>query len=382
MLWIKNARLMTMSHGIVENASLLVENGKIAAIGSNLEVADDVTVYDATGKTVTPGLIEACGRPGLHEETVGAIGADEDEVHEKMGTYLKALDGILPADLSFQDALEGGVTTVNVCPGSSAIVAGQSAVIHTAGSNIIDKMVVKEPFGLYVNLVGGGNPRQGFRDRSEMVAKLVSELQKAKEFMAKRDKAAKEGKDLPEAGYRLAPMVEVLEGKLPLIMQVVYLHDIQNALELANEWGFRVILQRVSEGYFCVEELVKANVEMMVGPILMNRRGLFQTTSHKTPGILSQAGLRFALSTEHPQTGIDHLVTTAAIACREGMNEEEAFKAITLYPAQILGIDEQMGSLEVGKRADLVIWSGHPFETLTKVETVFIDGNIVLDRRG
>lgn len=382
MLWIKNARLMTMSHGIVENASLLVENGHIAALGSNLDVSDDVTVYDATGKTITPGLIEACGRPGLHEETVGAIGADEDEVHEKMGTYLKALDGILPTDLSFQDALEGGVTTVNVCPGSSAIVAGQSAVIHTAGSNIIDKMVVKEPFGLYVNLVGGGNPRQGFRDRSEMVAKLVNELQKAKEFMAKRDKAAKEGKDLPEAGYRLAPMVDVLEGKLPLIMQVVYLHDIQNALELANEWGFRVILQRVSEGYFCVEELVKAKVEMMVGPILMNRRGLFQTTSHKTPGILSQAGLRFALSTEHPQTGIDHLVTTAAIACREGMNEEEAFKAITLYPAQILGIDEQMGSLEVGKRADLVIWSGHPFETLTKVETVFIDGNIVLDRRG
>ena len=381
MLLIKNARLFTMTQGILEKASLLIEDGKITAIGEKIKTPKGCTVLDAEGKTVTPGLIEACGRPGLHEETVGAIGADEDETTEKIGAYLKALDGILPNDLSFQDALEGGVTTVNVCPGTSAIIAGQSAVIHTAGSNIIDRMVLKEPFGLFVNLVGGGNPRQGFRDRSDMVAKLVNELQKAKDFIAKREKALKEGKDAPEAGYRLAPMVDVIEGKLPLIMQVVYLHDIQNALELAEEWGFRLILQRVSEGYFCVENLVKAKVPLMVGPILMNRRGLFQTTSHKTPGVLSKAGLQFALSTEHPNTGIDHLVTTAAIANREGMSEEEALKAITLYPAQILGLDDQIGSLEVGKRADLVVWTGHPFETLTKVETVLIDGVSVYERR-
>jgi imidazolonepropionase-like amidohydrolase len=112
----------------------------------------------------------------------------------------------------------------------------------------------------------------------------------------------------------------------------------------------------------------------------MNRRGLFRTTSHKTPGVLAQAGLKFALSTEHPQTGIDHLVTTAAIACREGMPEEEALKAITIYPAEILGLADQIGSIEKGKKADLVVWSGHPFETLTRVDKVLIGGQMVYER--
>lgn len=381
MLHLKNARIFTMAGQVLENASLLIKDQKIAALGHNLEIPTDCPTLDLKGKTITPGLIEACGRPGLHEETVGDIGADEDETTEKMGTYLKALDGILPNDLSFTDALEGGVTTVHICPGTSAIIAGQSVIIHTAGSNVVDERVIKEPFGLFVNLVGGGNFRQGFRDRSEMVAKLTAQLQKAKEFIAKRDKALAESKEAPEADYRLAPLVDVVEGRLPLIMQVVFLHDIQNALELAEEHGFKLILQRLSEGYYTVEDLVQANVPMIVGPILMNRRGLFRTTSHKTPAVLSQAGLKFALSTEHPQTGIDHLVTTAAVACREGMAEEEALKSITLYPAQILGLDHELGSLEVGKRADLVVWTGHPFETLTKVETVYVDGQSVYERR-
>lgn len=380
MLFLENARIMTMAGAVLENASLLIKDGLIAQVGTGLTCPEGAKVIDLAGKTLTPGLIEACGRPGLHEETVGPIGADEDEKTERLGTYLKALDGILPNDLSFEDALEGGVTTVNVCPGTSAIIAGQSAVITTAGSNIVDERVVKEPFALFVNLVGGGNFRQGFRDRSEMIAKLGAELQKAKEFMAKRDKAIAEEKDVPEASYRLAPLVDVLEGRLPVIMQVVLLHDIQNALELAEEHGFKLILQRLSEGYYAIEDLVQADVPMIVGPILMNRRGLFRTTSHKTPGVLAQAGLKFALSTEHPQTGIDHLVTTAAIACREGMPEEEALKAITIYPAEILGLADQIGSIEKGKKADLVVWSGHPFETLTKVDKVLIGGQMVYER--
>ena len=381
MFAIKNARLFTMSHGRVENGSLLVKDGVIAAVGAEIEIPADCPVLDAGGKVLTPGLVEACGRPGLHEEVVGAIGADEDETQEKMGAYLRALDGILPNDPSFDDALRGGVTTVNICPGTSAIVAGQSVIVHTAGSPIIDRRILKQPFALFVNLVGGGNPMTGLRDRSEMVAKLVSELQKAKEWLAKRDKALAEGKTAPEAGFRLAPMVAVLEGKLPLIMQVVYLHDILNALELAEQWGFHLILQRISEAYYCVEDLLQAKVPMIVGPILMNRRGLFSTTSHKTPGILQQAGLKFALSTEHPQTGIDYLVTTAAIANREGMDEEEALKAITLYPAQLLGLDSQLGSLDVGKKADLVLWTDHPFETKSYVEQVWIEGLPVYERR-
>ncbi len=386
MLAITGGKIITMAGRKLEKGTVLIEEGKIKEVGLNLIVPDGAQVIDAAGKIVMPGFIDAHSHVGILEETYRIEGDDLNETSDPVTPHLRAIDAINPADEGFRDALVGGVTTVVTGPGSGNVIGGFNLAMKTAGT-VVDKMIIKDPTGLKVAF--GENPKRIYGKRNKApvtrmatAALLRENLVKAGNYMKKLELAKEEPGKAPERDLRMESIVEVLKGNIPIRAHAHRADDIMTAVRIAEEFNLKIVIEHCTEGFKIVDELVERNIPVVVGPNLSNRSKVeLQHRSFENAGILSRAGIKLAMMTDHPVIPLSFLSLEAALAVKGGMDEEEALKAITINPAEILGISDRIGSIEVGKDADIIILDGPPLELKTRVETVFINGKLVYDAR-
>lgn len=376
---------MTMAGYIHENGSILLEDGKIQAVG-NIQVderKEDLLVIDAGGGWVMPGLIEAHCHMGITEEKKGMEGNDCNENVEPITPYLRGIDAINPMDAAFDDAVRAGITTVMAGPGSSNVVGGQFAVIKTKGRNI-DDLIVKAPAAMKTAF--GENPKVNYSGQGKMpvtrmaiAGMLREELFLAKQYEKRKEQA---GEDFEE-DFHYESWLPVLRKEIPVKAHVHRADDILTAIRIAKEFDVKMTLDHCSEGHLIAKEVADSGLPAIVGPDFTSRNKIeVQNMAFKTAGILQRAGVLVAITTDHPVTIIASLPLCAGMAVKAGLPMMEGLKAITINPAIICGVDDRVGSLEAGKDADVVIYSGNPMEIFTEVRCTIINGKIVYRKEG
>ncbi len=372
LLALTGARILTASNGAIEHGTLLIEGRTIKAVGADIRPPEDAEVWDVSGKVLIPGMIDAHTHLGLCQDGVGASQSDEDEVGDPVVPHLRALDAINPEDIAFRDALMGGVTTVGVMPGSYNVICGQPAAVKVVGRTV-EEMLVRAPVGMKIAF--GERPKQvyGGLKKSPMtrmgIAAILREgLVRAQHYAANGGGA----RDL-----RQEAMVPVVRKEIPLRAHAHRADDIITAIRIAQEFDLDLIIEHGTDGYKVATELSEAGVGVVHGPWLKTRGNLEQSgRSMHSPRILIEDGVLTAFSTDHPVIPIQNHRMQGMTAVDHGVSEAEALKALTLNSARLMGIDEQVGSLEKGKDADVVVLSGPPFEAATRVEGVIVNGNI------
>jgi len=383
-LVIQNGRIHTITCGVIGQGSILIQDGKIAAIGTEVPVPAGAEVIDARGMWVLPGLIEAHSHLGVCEQDVAQAGDDTNEMADPCTPHLRAIDAINPRDTGLKDAVEAGITTAWMTPGSANVVGGQAATCRTWGSTV-EEMVLKPFSGLKAAL--GENPKRIYSPKGKITTRMGSAgyfrelFYKAQTYMRKQEAARAKGEEGPDYDPRLEPVCAVLRREVPLRMHAHRQDDIMTAIRLAREFDFDLIIEHCTEGYLIADVLAaEPRVKgVTVGPILTSR-GKIETSrkAWETAGILQRAGITTAIITDHPVTPVQYLPLCAALCNKAGMDEEEALKAITINAANLCGVGDRVGSLEVGKEADIAIFTGHPFD-LWRTETVatIVAGKVV-----
>ncbi|WML34032.1 amidohydrolase [Clostridium sp. OS1-26] len=384
MLLIKNGTVLTISGESIENGEVLIKNNKIVKVGVNLKVPSDCSIYDAKGGYIMPGIIDAHCHIGICEDCMGFEGDDVNEMREVVGPEYRAIDAINPMDFSFKEAYENGVTTVCTGPGSANVIGGQFAVIKTKGKRI-DKMIVKAPVAMKVAF--GENPKRCHNEKNEVpttrmttAAILRDWLFRAKYYMESKENAVKEGK-APNFDMKLEALLPLLKGEIVMKAHAHRADDIFTSIRIAKEFNLKLTLDHCTEGHLIADELSEEGYSAIVGPTLGCRPKIeLKELTFDTPVVLHSSGVKIALMTDHPVIPVHYLPLCAALAVRAGLPEEAALKAITLNPAEILGIEDRVGSLEEGKDADIVVFDKHPFDIQTKSQLVLIDGEVAYKR--
>ncbi|MFI6321829.1 amidohydrolase [Nonomuraea sp. NPDC050556] len=361
----------------IQNGTVLIQDGKIVAVGADVAVPEGVDVVDAAGGWVLPGFVEAHGHLGVHEEAEGWAGQDTNEMTDPNGARLRALDAINPADLGFTDALSGGVTTAVIKPGSGNPIGGQTVAVKCWGRTV-EEMLLKEPVSVKSAL--GENPKRVYGDQKKLpstrqgVAAVIRDaFRKAQDY---KDKIAR-GDQVDRDGT-LEILVKVLDGELPWCQHTHRADDIATALRLADEFGYKVIINHGTEGHLLADILAERQIPVIIGPLFTTRSKVeLRQRSLRNPGILARAGVELAITTDHPVIPIHFLVHQATLAVKEGLDRDEALRTITVNPARIMGLDDRVGALKPGLDGDVVIWSGDPLDVMSRALRVFVDGREV-----
>ncbi|MGI6492258.1 MAG: amidohydrolase [Pelotomaculum sp.] len=370
MLAIVGGKIITMAGAVIEKGTVLIEGDKISGVLEGITVPRDAEVIEATGKVVMPGLIDAHCHVGIAEEIYREEGADANEITDPVTPHLRAIDAINPADLAFGDALSGGVTTVVTGPGSANIIGGEMAALKTHGI-VVDEMLVSFPAGLKAAL--GENPKRSYGANKKMPATRMAAAALLREAFTRAQNYIK--KEAEEKDLKMEALARVLRGDVPLRVHAHRADDIMTAVRIAGEFGIRLVIEHCTEGHLVAGQLAAKGVAAVVGPIITNRAKVeMQGVSLKTAAELAEAGVTFAIMTDHPEVPIQHLATSAALAQKGGLSQEQALQAVTINAATILGLENRLGSIETGKDADIVIWDGDPLAISSKVEQVFING--------
>jgi imidazolonepropionase-like amidohydrolase len=381
MLLIKNGKVLTMAGEVIEQGCVLVENDKIIEVGERIEEKEDYTVIDAKGLWVMPGIIEAHCHIGITEEKKGAIGDDCNESTSPVTPYLRALDAVNPLDPAFHNAIQAGITSVMVGPGSTNVVGGQFIFMKTQG-RIIDRMVLLAPAAMKISF--GENPKTSYKDlnsppatRMAIASLLREELFKANEYRQEKMQAMRNGESF-KTDYNMECWIPVLEKKIPLKAHVHRTDDIMTAIRIAKEFDLRLTLDHCSEGHIIADEIKESGYPAIVGPDMACRNKIeIRNADFKTSGVLASKGILVAITTDHPVTLIQYLPICAGLAAKKGLGIEEGLKAITINAAKICGVDDRVGSIEVGKDADIAIFTGNPMETFTHTVYTIINGEII-----
>lgn len=375
---IKNGRIHDAVHREAYVADILLADGKIAAIGGGLTAPADAAVFDADGLEVYPGFVDAHTHIGLDGYGIGYEGCDYNEMNDIWTPQLRAIDGINPRDPSLADARRAGVTCVCTGPGSANVLGGTFLAMKTVGDRV-DKMVVRDPVAM--KCAFGENPKRCYRDkcdstRMSTAAFLRGALMQARDYGARKQAANGDITKMPAYNQKLEALLPVLAREIPLKAHAHQANDIFTALRIAREFNLRLTLEHVTEGHLIVDELAgEKDVPMAVGPSLtFASKFELQNKSWSTPAVLTAAGCHVSIITDSSVIPQQYLPLCAGMAIKAGMDPFDALKAITLNPAEHIGVADRVGSLEVGKDADLVITAGSPFEVLTEVKAVFIDG--------
>ncbi|MGE5554240.1 MAG: amidohydrolase [Betaproteobacteria bacterium] len=379
---IVNGNLWTVTRGRIKGGTVLFDRGKLVAVGERVPLPDGTEVFDAQGRIVTPGIIDAHTHLGISEEGIGFEGADYNEKSEPLTPHLRALDGINPEEIGLADALAGGVTACTVAPGSANVLGGQMVAIKTRGT-VIDRMVLRQPAGLKAAF--GENPKRVYHEQKKSpqtrmgtAGLLRKALLEARTYAEKRRPGGGEASGPPpDRDLGLEAVAGVLERRYPLRAHAHRADDIMTAIRVAEEFGIDLVIEHATEGHKIASELAARGIPVVVGPLLASRSKYeLRDRSLETPRLLYEAGVRFALMTDHPVVPVQYLPLCAGLAVREGLPEEAALRAITLSAAEIMGVADRLGSLEPGKDADLVVWSGHPLEVRSRPVAVWCDGEV------
>ena len=355
----------------IENATVLIRDGRIAAVGANVAVPAGATRIDAAGKWVTPGFIDGAGQMGLRE--IGAVqNTNESALRgNDVAAAFNVLEGLNPASVLIAvNRIEGITSTLAVPTGS--LIWGQAALIDLDGATI-EAMRVKSPAAMVADLSEGSKDAGG-GSRAGVAQRLRRVLNDAREYATRRaDYRRRQIQDLSASAADLEALQPVLRGELPLVVQANRRSDIETALRIAREYKLKLILAGAAEGWMIPGEIAAAGVPVLVEPLDNIPSYDALGIRHENAGLLAKAGAKVALMETATENSRD-LRQQAGNAVANGMTWEQALRAVTLTPAEIFGVADRYGSLEAGKVANVVVWSGDPFEFATGVEHVFIRG--------
>lgn len=377
MLCIKNGMIHDLVNREPYKGDILVEAGKIVKIGTNLEIPEGTDVFDAEGMGVYPGFVDAHSHLGLDGYGIGYEGHDYNEMNDIVASHLRGIDSFNPMDPTVHMAAMGGVTCVGTGPGSANVLGGTFIAVKTTG-RCVDDMIVKDPVAM--KCAFGENPKRCYKDknnsaRMSTAAKLREMLFKAQDYKARKEAAGDDPMKKPAFDMKLEALIPVLNGEIPLKAHAHQANDILTAIRIAKEFGVKMTLEHCTEGHLIPEEVAKSGFPCAVGPTLTHATKFeLQNKSWITPGVLAKAGCQVSIITDAPVIPQQYLSLCAGMAVKAGMDSYEALKAITINPAKHLGIADRVGSLEVGKDADIVVYSGNPMEVSSTLELILIDG--------
>ena len=389
---IKGATIWCPVQGTIENGTILFDETGIKAIGSDVDIPSDAEIIDASGKYVTPGFIDAHTHQGLFDGTIGWAGADGNEAVNPITPELRGLDSFNPFDPALKEVVKGGVTCINTGPGSANVIGGQAFVIKPNGSGIVDEMIVLAPSGLKVAFGENpkrvhGNEKRSPSTRMGVAALLRKTLTNGENYLSewtaygeKAREAKKKGEAPPAPPKRDIAMeiiAKVLKKEIPIHAHAHRADDIATAIRIAKEFDVRLVIIHCTEGHKIADHIAKSEVPAVVGPtILWVSKPETRERSFQTAVDLVRAGVKVALQTDS-LTPMLHFHLLPMYVKKHGLTDEEALRCVTINPAEILGIDDRVGSLEKGKDADIVVWSGDPLDFYSAPEQVFINGRPV-----
>ncbi len=381
MLLIRNAKVLPMVGPDLDRGDILIDDeGKIAEVGPGLKAPAGCAVVDAEGLWALPGFIDAHCHLGMWEDGMGFEGADGNEATDPVTPQLRAIDAINPMDTCFREARENGVTTACTGPGSANVLGGQFAAVKTYG-NRIDDMIVKAPLAMKAAL--GENPKTVYHEQKKAPTTRMGTASIFRETMVAAEEYRKklDSDELPDRSLKLEALVSVLEGNLPIKIHAHRADDILTAIRLAKEFDLDYSIDHCTEGYLIADVLKAEGSKVILGPLLSERSKIeLKNLTFEAPAIMARAGVKFAMMTDHPVIPLQYLPVCASLAVREGLDERTALESITINAAQIVGIDERVGSLEPGKDADIVLYNGNPLDWKVRAQRVFIDGKEVFRR--
>ncbi len=386
---IKNGYIHTCENGDIECGYICFDDAKITELGQMSDF--DETKYnapeiiDAQGAHICPGLIDAHCHIGMWEDSMGFEGADGNEDTDPITPHLRAIDAINPFDRCFNDALRAGITTVVTGPGSSNVIGGQFAALKTYGKSV-DDMLVKAPVALKFAL--GENPKLTYHSKNQtpvtrmgIVALLRETLLKAVEYknaLCEYELNPHEC-DKPDYDMKLEALLPLLEREIPAKVHAHRADDIMSAIRLAKEFDIDITIEHVTEGNLICDILKDENLPLMVGPALCERSKIeLRNSSFDNYKALSDAGLEIAIITDHPVVPIEYLSLCASLAVKNGMAHDAALRAITINAAKNCGICDRVGSLCIGKDADIVIFDKSPLDFYANTLAVWVNGKKVI----
>jgi imidazolonepropionase-like amidohydrolase len=395
MIAITGGKVMTITRGTFDPGAVLVEGGRIVAVGEGLEIPEDAERYDASGAIVMPGLIDAHCHVGVFADGIGWDHSDGNEMTDPITPHLRALDAVHPEDLAFKELVAAGVTTVLTGPGSGNVIGGQWVCLKTVPKPNVADMVLLEPAGMKMAL--GENPKRVYGEQKKTpstrmgnAAALRAALVDAQNYLAKweryegelekhraRIQAGDEKNQAPkppERDLKLEALGKVLRREMKARVHAHRADDMLTAIRIAREFDLDLTLEHATEGYKIADLLAREGIPVTAGPILFSRTKYeLRQMTPKNPALMAQAGVKVAIQTDE-MSAVKYLTINAALAVREGMPEEQALQAITINAAEIIGVADRVGSLEPGKDADIVVFSGHPLDYRTLVDLVLVDG--------
>ncbi|MEU4666570.1 amidohydrolase [Amycolatopsis sp. NPDC023774] len=367
----------------IEDGTVLIEDGRIVQVGAaaDVDVPEDAELVDASGSWVLPGFIDAHAHLGVHEDGEGWAGNDTNEMTDPNGARFRAVDGIDPYEPGFDDALAGGVTSVVIKPGSGNPIGGQTIGVKTWGRSILDMTFAEQ---VSVKSALGENPKRVYGDKKQTpstrlgVAAILREaFTKARNYQAKREHALAEGKP-HEVDLTHETLSKVLDGELYWDQHVHRADDMVTAIRLADEFGYKLVINHGTEGHLIADLLAERGVPVILGPLFTTKSKVeLRNRSLRSAGILARAGVKIAITTDHPVVPINFLVYQAALAVKDGLDPETALRSLTVHPAEMLGLDDRIGSLAPGLDADVVLWSGDPLDVMNRALRVFVRGREV-----
>ncbi len=385
MLLIKGKLVKPITGPDIPDGEVLIDGGKIAAVGKNLEVPEGTEIYDASDCIVTPGLMDAHTHIGLDEEAIRWEGADYNEMSDPVTPNMRGIDGINPQDEAFRMALEGGVTAAMTGPGSANVIGGTFTAIKLYGT-VTDKMVLKDPaamkaaFGENPKGCYGQNGRKAPVTRMGIAALLRETLEKTIRYEEEIREAEKDETKKRPYDAKLEAMLPVIRREIPLKCHAHRADDMITAIRIAEEFNIRLTLDHCTDGHLIADTLAEKGYPVLVGPSLGNKSKFeLKNKTFETPAILNRAGLEICIITDAPVIPLYYLPLCAGLAVREGLPEDAAWRAITINPAKTAGVEDRVGSLEPGKDADIAVFCGNPLRDIQcRAKQVFVDGVPVL----
>ena len=378
---ITGGTIYPVSGAPITNGTVLMRDGRIVAVGAGVDIPADAQRIDASGKIVTPGIVN--GATELSVVDIGAVAATRNvsaRGREGIAAAFTVWDGLNPASVLIPPARSAGITTVVIAP-RGGLLSGQAAVLHLVEGTAAD-MVMRSPVAMVGQI---GSPQQAnAQSRGELLLKLREVLEDARAYARRKaDYERAQTRQFAASRLDLEALGPVLDGRLPLLLDVDRASDIESAIKLARDYNLKLIISGAAEAWMVADKLAAAHVPVLTGamnniPLSFSSLG----TRQENAGLLRRAGVTVVIignagGGDEEAFNVRNVRFEAGNAVAYGMTREDALRAITLTPAEVFGVADRIGSLQPGKDADVVIWSGDPFEFATQPEHVFIRGREV-----